>query len=84
MQEAQEEFIKRYRTYREEGKKKENLPVLCSECPGWVCYAEKVGGDEIIPYMSKVRAPQQIMGVIAKVLMPKVLGMVSLLVWGRC
>lgn len=18
-----------------------NLPLLCSECPGWVCYAEK-------------------------------------------
>jgi iron only hydrogenase large subunit-like protein len=37
-------------------------PVLCSECPGWVCYAEKVVGELAIPYMSEVKSPQQIQG----------------------
>lgn len=31
--------------------------VLCSECPGWVCYAEKTIGDVIIPHMSVVKSP---------------------------
>jgi iron only hydrogenase large subunit-like protein len=35
-----------------------NSLLLCSECPGWVCYAEKVVGDRIIPFMSKVKSPQ--------------------------
>jgi iron only hydrogenase large subunit-like protein len=34
-----------------------NLPILTSECPGWVCYAEKTVGDEAIPFMSKVKSP---------------------------
>jgi len=33
------------------------LPLICSECPGWVCYAEKNVGEVIIPYMSKVKSP---------------------------
>jgi len=33
------------------------LPILTSECPGWVCYAEKTVGDEAIPFMSKVKSP---------------------------
>lgn len=40
--------------------------VLCSECPGWVCYAEKTQGQKIIPYMSTTKSPQQIMGTIVK------------------
>jgi len=42
------------------------LPMICSECPGWVCYAEKVVGESVIPYMSRVKSPQQIMGRILK------------------
>lgn len=37
-------------------------PVICSECPGWVCYAEKVAGQGAIPLMSKIKSPQQIIG----------------------
>jgi iron only hydrogenase large subunit-like protein len=29
-----------------------NLPILTSECPGWVCYAEKTIGEEAFPFMS--------------------------------
>ena len=41
-------------------------PVLCSECPGWICYAEKVVGEEILPFMSLVKSTQQIQGRLLK------------------
>lgn len=42
------------------------LPILTSECPGWVCYAEKTIGEEAFPFMSKVKSPQQLLGRILK------------------
>eukprot|EP00045_Choanoeca_perplexa_P014354 m.168411 g.168411 ORF g.168411 m.168411 type:complete len:473 (-) comp16651_c0_seq2:1837-3255(-) len=42
------------------------LPVLTSACPGWICYAEKSHGDMILPYISTVKSPQQIMGALIK------------------
>lgn len=33
------------------------IPLLCSECPGWVCYAEKTLDASIIDNMSKVKSP---------------------------
>ena len=44
---------------------KENF-LICSECPGWICYAEKKVGDWVIPYTSKIKSPQQIMGHLIK------------------
>lgn len=43
-------------------------PLLASECPGWVCYAEKVLGNSelVINSMSQVMSPQQITGRIIK------------------
>lgn len=41
-------------------------PVLASECPGWVCYAEKTQGRAALDHVSRVRSPQQIMGAIVK------------------
>nr|ADD38685.1 Probable cytosolic Fe-S cluster assembly factor GL21135 [Lepeophtheirus salmonis] len=41
-------------------------PILTSSCPGWICYAEKTHGDWILPYISKVKSPQQIMGALVK------------------
>ena len=34
---------------------------------GWVCYAEKSHGEYILPHISNVKSPQQIMGSIVKV-----------------
>ena len=45
--------------------KKENY-LICSECPGWICYAEKKIGDWIIPFLSRVKSPQQIIGNLLK------------------
>eukprot|EP00041_Stephanoeca_diplocostata_P005512 m.63117 g.63117 ORF g.63117 m.63117 type:complete len:540 (-) comp15830_c1_seq3:143-1762(-) len=42
------------------------LPMLASQCPGWVCYAEKTHGDFVLPYISTTKSPQQIMGALAK------------------
>jgi iron only hydrogenase large subunit-like protein len=46
------------------------LPMLISACPGWVCYAEKTAA-EAIPYMSTVKSPQQVAGVVLKHLLPR-------------
>lgn len=34
--------------------------------PGWVCYAEKTHGADILPHISAVKSPQQAMGAIVK------------------
>ncbi|CEO97296.1 hypothetical protein PBRA_000641 [Plasmodiophora brassicae] len=63
--EARHEFVKRFQAAKASGSPTGNLPVLTSECPGWVCYAEKTQ-ELILPYMSTVRSPQQIMGAFVK------------------
>lgn len=40
-------------------------PMLSSACPGWVCYAEKAH-PEMIPFMSRTKSPQQVMGTLVK------------------
>jgi len=70
---AQTEFVERYKESQNGDAKK--LPLLCSECPGWVCYAEKIVRDAIIPHMSTVKSPQQIMGNLIKDIFSEKLGM---------
>ena len=41
------------------------LPILSSVCPGWVCYVEKTHGN-LVPLLSHIKSPQQIMGSIVK------------------
>ncbi|KAL2630521.1 hypothetical protein R1flu_015207 [Riccia fluitans] len=71
--EACEEFVSLYRdshelTSAKDGrfKQPQGLPILTSACPGWVCYAEKTHGSKILPYISTVKSPQQVMGAIIK------------------
>jgi iron only hydrogenase large subunit-like protein len=35
--------------------------MFVSQCPGWVCYAEKCH-PQAIPYISTTKSPQQIFG----------------------
>ncbi|CDW83058.1 cytosolic fe-s cluster assembly factor narfl [Stylonychia lemnae] len=49
-----------------QSKQEPGIPILSSECPGWVCYAEKVVGDQAFPFMSKVKSPQQLCGCLLK------------------
>ena len=37
---------------------KENKPLLTSECPGWVCYLEKMTSGDVVSNASKVKPPQ--------------------------
>jgi iron only hydrogenase large subunit-like protein len=41
------------------------LPLLTSNCPGWICFAEKTH-PQAIPYLSTAKSPQQILGVLIK------------------
>lgn len=66
--ESRNEFVERYNTNRQ------TLPMLASSCPGWVCYAEKTHGNFILPYIATTRSPQQIMGVLVKKYLAKMLG----------
>jgi len=59
--EAQQEFVNAFR--------EQAGPVLCSECPGWICFAEKELA-KALPRLSSVKSPQQIMGTIIKRVFP--------------
>uniref|UniRef100_A0A7R9U8M7 Iron hydrogenase large subunit C-terminal domain-containing protein n=1 Tax=Pinguiococcus pyrenoidosus TaxID=172671 RepID=A0A7R9U8M7_9STRA len=41
------------------------LPLLASECPGWVLYVEK-SAPEALPYISRVKSSMRVSGWIAK------------------
>lgn len=58
------ESYREFKNKREQGDSQ--LPIISSVCPGWICYAEKTNGDLIIPNISRVRSPQQIMGALLK------------------
>jgi iron-only hydrogenase group A len=45
--------------------KNEPLPLFSSSCPAWIKYVEQYN-PEILPYISAVKSPQQIMGAIIK------------------
>ncbi|KAI9257380.1 cytosolic Fe-S cluster assembly factor [Phascolomyces articulosus] len=49
----------------EESSAQQNIPMLASACPGWVCYAEKTHGA-VIPHISAAKSPQQMMGSLVK------------------
>jgi iron only hydrogenase large subunit-like protein len=53
------------REFSERRKARQQLPMLASACPGWVCYAEKTHG-ELLPLLSRTRSPQQMAGLLAK------------------
>ena len=48
-----------------ERKRGGKLPMLASACPGWICYAEKAH-SEMLPFISRTKSPQQIMGTLVK------------------
>eukprot|EP00741_Cyanophora_paradoxa_P002473 tig00000076_g2397.t1 len=50
------------------------LPIITSSCPGWICYAEKTHGSYVLPYISSVKSPQQIMGTLVKQFLSQKLG----------
>jgi iron only hydrogenase large subunit-like protein len=61
IQESQKEFVRNFQKSEEF-----KLPILTSVCPGWICYAEKTHGSFILPHISRVKSPQQVMGSLIK------------------
>lgn len=59
-------LVESYREFKRRRSDGSKLPIISSICPGWICYAEKTNGDLVIPHLSKVRSPQQIMGALLK------------------
>jgi iron only hydrogenase large subunit-like protein len=41
------------------------LPMIASQCPGWICYAEKTQ-PQSLSYISHSKSPQQILGTVLK------------------
>ncbi|CAH8558620.1 unnamed protein product [Dicrocoelium dendriticum] len=82
--ESAEEFIQLFRA-SVSSDPLQNLPLFCSVCPGWVCYAEKTlcGSSpvsenatlsqtfSILPHLSTIRSPQQIAGRFVKQINPQ-------------
>ena len=58
----------------EQSPSQKQFPLLTSACPGWICYAEKTHGNFILPYISKVKSPQQVMGSLVKYYFSRQLG----------
>ena len=48
-----------------------NIGTISSECPGWVCYAEKKIGKISFNYMSNIKSPHEIASIIIKALFEK-------------
>jgi len=65
----QQEFINKLNQRQQSGK--HPGPILTSSCPGWICYAEKTHGSWILPFISSVKSPQQIMGSLVKSYLPQ-------------
>lgn len=59
-------LVESYREFKRRFKEKTKPPIISSICPGWICYAEKTNGDLVIPHLSRIRSPQQIMGALLK------------------
>lgn len=59
--------------YKEFLENKGTNGIICSECPGWICYAEKKIGNISFPYMSKIKSPHEISAIIIKELFLKYL-----------
>jgi iron only hydrogenase large subunit-like protein len=74
LMEAQQEFVDRFKQRSASSSSSSSnssssspaWPVLTSECPGWICYAEKTQGKVILPHISTVKSPQQIAGTFVK------------------
>lgn len=64
--ESYEEYRKKCTSRRAAGDESNKIPIISSICPGWICYAEKTNGELVIPHLSRVRSPQQIMGSLLK------------------
>jgi len=77
--EGAREFQSRW-TAKQQGPHALTLPVISASCPGWVCYAEKTH-HSVLPYLSAIRSPQQLMGSLIKTMYARRWGLTGDKVW---
>ena len=70
LKEHVKEFLERRSASADNTECNEYLPMLASACPGWICYAEKAH-SEMLPFISRTKSPQQVMGTLVKKWMGK-------------
>ena len=52
-------------------RKNKGQSTICTECPGWVCYAEKKIGKISFEHMSNIKSPHEISSIIIKTIFEK-------------
>ncbi|ELP88869.1 hypothetical protein EIN_475610 [Entamoeba invadens IP1] len=57
-------LLSMYEEYKQH--QKEKKVYLTTTCPGWLCYAEKMQGDTIFPYLGKTASAMTIKGILLK------------------
>lgn len=73
LHESAQEFVQRYREHVEsKSNNKLMKPMLSSECPGWICFAEK-RHPAMLGQICTVRSPQQIVGALIKTYLAELL-----------
>jgi iron only hydrogenase large subunit-like protein len=77
--EGAREFQSRW-TAKQYSQQSSPLPVISASCPGWICYAEKTH-HAILPYLSTIRSPQQLMGSLIKTMYVRRWGVSADKVW---
>ena len=55
-----------YSEFCEKNKKNDMGGMICSECTGWICYAEKKIGKISFPFLSNIKSPHEISSIIIK------------------
>ncbi|KAL8982967.1 MAG: hypothetical protein Q9177_005117 [Variospora cf. flavescens] len=51
--------------YKASSSSQPKKPILCSACPGWICYAEKTH-PHVLPHLSRLKSPQALTGTLLK------------------
>ena len=77
--EGAREFQSRW-TAKQHSNTSSPLPVISASCPGWICYAEKTH-HAILPYLSTIRSPQQLIGSFIKTMYTRRQGVSPDKVW---
>ena len=60
-----------FNEFMEKKEKGSGIGIISTECPGWVCYAEKKIGKISFEHMSNIKSPHELSAIIIKALFEK-------------
>ena len=67
-------------TNHDRHKNQPKRPILASNCPGWVCYAEKTH-PHTLPHLSRLKSPQALAGTLVKSVLARKFGVAPNKIW---